>query len=76
MVCFKADAREQEKAEAQFKGVLNELGGKFQLANDAPALAQKLRDSIARNLTYRVDKIEHVPAANDRQRSRGCPSAG
>ena len=32
--------------------------------NDVPALAQKLRQSIARNLTYRVDQIGHVPAGN------------
>jgi hypothetical protein len=64
MVCFRADADERKKAEAQFEGVLDELGGKFQLADDIPALAQKLSDSIARNLTYRVDETEHVPAAS------------
>ena len=67
MVCFKANADEQKAAQKQFKDVLEnglEVPGKFQLANDVPALAQKLSESIARNLTYRVDKSENVPAAN------------
>jgi hypothetical protein len=41
-----------------------EVPGTFQLANDVPALAHKLGQAIARNLTYRVDQFAHVPVGN------------
>ena len=74
MVCFKANADDQKEAQQQFKDVLEnglEVPGKFQLVNDVPALAQKLSESIARNLTYRVDKFEHVPAESERRPGPG-----
>jgi hypothetical protein len=67
MVCFKANAVEQKEAQAQFKDVLEnglEVPGKFQLVNDTPALARQLSEFIARDLTYRVDKRQHVPVAD------------
>ena len=72
MVCFKADDREQKKAEGQFKGVFEELGGKFQLADDTTVLARRSAQCHRSHLDL-PGRQDRARAGRERRRDSGLP---